>query len=381
MRKICVISATRAEWYLLKNICKEIKADKDLTLQLIISGTHLSKEYGSTYKDVQKEFHIDKKVHILSKNNDSLGICKNISVAIAKFSQVLNELKPDIVVILGDRYEMLALATVCLILQIPIAHIYGGELSLGAIDDSIRHSITKMSSLHFVAANEYKKRVLQLGEEEKRVFFVGSLAGENIAKMKFLSKDELEKELGISFKRDIFLITYHPQTINSKDKEEFGIFLNELSKLRDSSLIFTKANADENGKFINESIEKFCKNNANAKLFDSLGALKYLSLMKISKAVLGNSSSGICESPFFKTPCINIGDRQRGRIRASNIIDCDIKNLNEALKRLDSSDFKENLKNFKNPFENKMASKMIKNVLKTVNLATILNKEFMDIKQ
>ena len=379
MRKICVFSATRAEWYLLRSLCKEIEADKKLKLQLIISGTHLSKKHGNTYKEVEKDFRIDKKIPIL-KEDTSLGICKSVSVALDKFSKALDELKPDIVVILGDRYEILSLAFACLIMQIPLAHIYGGELSLGAIDDSIRHSVSKISNLHFVAAKEYEKRVLQLGEQRDRVFFVGSLAGENIAKMTFLSKNELEKELNISFKKDIFLITYHPQTINSKDKKELNFLFKELAKLKNSSLIFTKANADENGTFINENIEKFCKKHPNARLFDNLGSLRYLSLMRISKAMLGNSSSGICESPFFKTPCINIGSRQKGRLRAKNIIDCEMKDLASAFKKLDSKDFKEALKDFKNPFENKMASKIIKNVLKSVNLATILNKDFVDIR-
>ncbi|WP_281526745.1 UDP-N-acetylglucosamine 2-epimerase, partial [Campylobacter avium] len=244
MRKIAVVSATRAEWYLLKNLCYEIEKDEDLSLQLFVSGTHLSKDFGLTYKEIQKEFKISKKIKILSKKNDSPALCKSLSKTISKFSKVFAKFKPDIVVILGDRYEMLGVASAALLMRIPIAHICGGELTLGAIDDSIRHSISKMASLHFVSTNTYRKRVLQLGEQEDRVFTVGSLGAENIARMNFLSKEELEKELKLRFEKRIFLITYHPQTLNLKDtKRDLELLLAFLEKQKDTSLIFTKANA------------------------------------------------------------------------------------------------------------------------------------------
>lgn len=381
MRKIAVVSATRAEWYLLKNLCYEIEKDEDLSLQLFVSGTHLSKDFGLTYKEIQKEFKISKKIKILSKKNDSLALCKSLSKAISKFSKVFAKFKPDIVVILGDRYEMLGVASAALLMRIPIAHICGGELTLGAIDDSIRHSISKMASLHFVSTNTYKKRVLQLGEQEDRVFTVGSLGAENIARMNFLSKEELEKELKLSFEKRIFLITYHPQTLNLKDtKRDLELLLAFLEKQKDTSLIFTKANADENGILINKIIAKFTQKHKNAKLFDNLGSLRYLSLMKIADIVLGNSSSGILESPFFKTPCINIGLRQAGRLRAANIIDCEITELEKAYKKAMSKEFKLSLKSFENPFFHKDTSYQIKTVLKNINLDTILYKNFVDLK-
>ncbi len=382
-RKICVVSATRAEWYLLRTLCFEISKDKDLELELIVTGAHLSPEFGLTYKELEKDFKIAKKIPILLANDDKTSICKSMALAFISFSEAFNELKPDIVVVLGDRYEILALASVCLIMQLPLAHLCGGELSLGAIDDSIRHSITKMAHLHFVANETYKKRVLQLGEEESRVFNVGSLSGELIKDMKMLSPEELEKELGLKFYKDLYLITYHPQTLNLKNtKQEVELLLENLDKLQDASLIFTKANADENGILINTLLKDYCEKYPHkAKLFDNLGSQKYLSLMKIAKALVGNSSSGICESPFFKTPCINIGQRQKGRIRSANIIDTDMKDLGQAFEFLQSEKFRQGLKNFKNPFaSSKNPSKLIKNCLKNADLNTILNKNFVDFQ-
>ena len=380
MRKICVISATRAEWYLLKNLCDEIRKDKDLKLQLIVTGAHLSPEFGLTYKEIEKEFSIDKKIPILLASDDKISICKAMSLAISSFSEAFDELKPDIVVILGDRYEMLAVASVALILHLPVAHLCGGELTLGAIDDSIRHAISKMAHLHFVSTEIYKQRLLQLGEEESRVFNVGSLSGENIANLKLLGKKELESELKLKFKEKIYLITYHPETLNAKfTQKEVNALLKSLDKLGNATLIFTKANADENGLLINENLARYCQNNADkAKLFDNLGARLYLSVMKVANAVVGNSSSGISESVFFKTPCINIGDRQKGRLRAENIIDCSMRDLNKAFKTLESAQFQQKLAHFHNPFAAKNSSKMIKNTLKKANLAIITHKNFVD---
>ncbi|MCW0225443.1 UDP-N-acetylglucosamine 2-epimerase [Campylobacter lari] len=380
-KKICVISGTRAEWYLLQNLCNKIKNDKDLTLQLIVTAAHLSQDFGFTYQEIEKEFKIDKKISMLLGNDDNIALCKSMGLLQISLCEALDELKPDIVVILGDRYEMLAVASTCLMMQIPIAHLCGGELSFGAIDESIRHAITKMSHLHFASAQEYANRIIQLGEEKQRVFNVGSIGGEIIENMKFLNKNSLQKELNIKFNKNIYLITYHPQTLNLQDnKKEITQLLNFLDNLENSTLIFTKANADENGIMINNMINEYCiKNKNKAKLFDNLGSLKYLSLMKIATTVIGNSSSGICESPFFKTPCINIGDRQKGRICADNIINVKINKLKDALKILNSSTYKNNVKNMKNPFSNKNASQNIINVLKNKNLKTLFYKEFVDL--
>ncbi|MBF7042283.1 UDP-N-acetylglucosamine 2-epimerase (hydrolyzing) [Campylobacter volucris] len=380
-KKICVISGTRAEWYLLKNLCKEIKNDKDLILQLIVSASHLSHDFGLTYKDIEKEFKIDKKINILLSSNDSIGICKSMGLLQISLCEAFEELKPDIVVILGDRYEMLVVASTCLMMQIPLAHLCGGELTLGAMDDSIRHAITKMSHLHFVSTELYAKRVIQLGENPKRVFNVGSIGGEIIQNMQFLSKKELQKQLNLNFDENIYLITYHPQTLNLKStQKEIEILLNFLDQLDNATLIFTKANADENGLMINEILKKYCDENKNkASLFDNLGSLKYLSLMKIAKAVIGNSSSGICESPFFKTPCINIGDRQKGRIFAKNVISVGINDLDKAWKIFNSKSYKDELKTMINPFASENSSYKIKTILKEQNLKSLLFKEFVDL--
>ncbi|MDL0103875.1 UDP-N-acetylglucosamine 2-epimerase [Campylobacter felis] len=381
-KKIALVSATRAEWYLLWNLAKELEKDEKCELLLLVTGAHLSENFGYTFKEIEKDFTITKKIPILQDNDGSLSLAKSLAVAVSAFAEAFETLKPDAVVILGDRYEMLGVASAALMMHIPIIHLCGGELTLGAMDDSIRHSISKMASLHFVSTKAYKKRLMQLGEEEGRIFNVGSLAGENVKKLKLLSKKELESELGLSLK-NFLLITYHSETLNLQNtKKEVQILLDFLDTLKDITLIFTKANADENGLLINQALENYClKNSHKAKLFDNLGALKYLSALKHAKAVVGNSSSGICESGFFKTPCINIGDRQKGRIRGDNIIDCKMKDLKKAFKRLESKEFKEKLKHFKNPFESKKSpSIFIKNVIKNTNLATILQKDFVDLK-
>ncbi|EKD8618020.1 GDP-N,N'-diacetylbacillosamine 2-epimerase (hydrolyzing) [Campylobacter coli] len=381
-RKICIVSATRAEWYLLRNLCREIQNDKDLSLQIIATGAHLSPEFGLTYKEIEKEFKTTKKIPILLANDDKISLCKSMSLAFSAFSDAFEDLKPDMVVILGDRYEMLSVASVCLLMHIPLVHLCGGELTLGAIDDSIRHSISKMSHLHFVSHEIYKKRLLQLGEEEKRVFNIGSLASTIIKNMNFLNKKDLEKALEMKLDKELYLITYHPLTLNVKNtQKEIKTLLKKLDTLKNASLIFTKANADENGLLINEILQNYCqKNSHKAKLFDNLGSQKYLSLMKIAKAMIGNSSSGISESLFFKTPCINIGDRQKGRLRTQNIIDCEINDLDQAFEKLESKEFKQILKNFKNPYDNdKNPNKFIKTCLKNVNLDTILHKNFIDL--
>ncbi|MCX2683725.1 UDP-N-acetylglucosamine 2-epimerase [Campylobacter sp. MIT 21-1685] len=382
-RKIMVCTATRAEWYLLEKLCEEIQKDKDLELQLIVTGAHLSPEFGLTYREIEKKISITKKIPILLASDDKISLCKTMGLAFHSFSECVEELQPDIVVILGDRYEMLALATVCLLFHIPIAHLCGGELTLGAIDDSIRHSITKMSHLHFVSTQTHKQRLIQLGEQEEHIFIVGSLAAPLIQTMKFLSKKELEKELQMQLKENIYLITYHPVTLEQESKKDLELLLQHLNTLKNASLIFTKANADENGIFINTLFADFCtRHKTKAKLFENLGSQKYLSLMKIAKAVIGNSSSGILETPFFKTPCINIGIRQKGRIRSQNIIDTNITNLPQAFKTLQSPEFQEKASACSNPFASNTSNPnaFIKTCLKKANLATILHKEFIDIK-
>ena len=380
MRKICVVSATRAEWYLLKNLCEQIRSDRALRLQLILTGAHLSANFGLTYKEIEREFKVAKKIPILLASDDKISLCKAMSLALSAFGEAFGELKPDLLVILGDRYEMLAVASAALMMGVGVAHLCGGELTLGAIDDSIRHAITKMSHLHFTESEIYKKRVLQLGEEPWRVFNSGSLNGEIIKNSKLLSKNELQNALGVNFAKKFYLITYHPETLSKNDtQKEVNFLLKMLDKLPNATLIFTKANADENGLLINSLLAKYCAKHAKkAFLFDNLGSKLYLSTMKHAAAVVGNSSSGIAETPFLRTPCINIGSRQAGRLRAENIIDTSLQNLPKAFARLESAAFQSVLKKFQNPFEAKNSSKFIKDTLKSVNLQTLLQKNFVD---
>jgi GDP/UDP-N,N'-diacetylbacillosamine 2-epimerase (hydrolysing) len=317
-RKVCIFTGTRAEYGLLKPLMDEIKSDPDLELQIVASCMHLSPEFGLTYKEIEKDgFNIDEKVEMLLSSDTPSGIVKSMGLGMIGYTDALNRLKPDITVVLGDRFEALAFAIASFVNRIPIAHLYGGEATEGLIDEGIRHSITKLSYLHFTSTEEYRKRVIQLGEEPERVFNVGALGIDNIKKMKLLNKDEIESKLGIKFKSKNLLITYHPVTLKKDESEkEFKALLNVLREMEDTLFIFTKPNADTEGRRIIKLIEEFVKeNNDKAIVFTSLGQLNYLSIMKYVDAVVGNSSSGIIEAPSLKVPTINIGDRQKGRIK------------------------------------------------------------------
>lgn len=318
-RKICVVTGTRAEYGLLYWLMKNIQRDDELELQLVVTGMHLSTEFGLTYKQIEQDgFLIDEKVEMLLSSDTSVGVAKSIGLATIGFTEAFDRLRPDLLIILGDRFEMLAAAQVALIMQLPIAHLHGGELTFGAYDDSIRHSITKMATWHFVSTESHRNRVVQLGEDPNRVWNVGALGIENILKMPLLSKAELYKELKLSDSMPLFLITYHPET--NKIKNDIQPLLSTLSRFPNYNLLFTKANADNGGRMINESIEQFVLNNSNAFLFDSLGQLRYLSAVKHAMAVIGNSSSGLIEVPYLQTPTVNVGSRQMGRECPNSII-------------------------------------------------------------
>jgi len=375
-RKICVFTGTRAEYGLLKPLMDEIKSDPDLDLQIIASCMHLSPEFGLTYQDIEKDgFNIDEKVEMLLSSDTPSGIIKSMGLGMIGYTDALNRLKPDITVVLGDRFEALAFAISSFVNRIPIAHLYGGEITEGALDDAFRHSITKLSYLHFTSTEEYKRRIIQLGEEPKRVFNVGALGIDNIKKMKLLTKDEIESKLGFKFKSKNLLITYHPVTLKKDESEkEFKALLNVLKEIEDTLLIFTKPNADTEGRKIIKLIEEFVKeNNDKAITFTSLGQLNYLSIMQYVDAVVGNSSSGIIEAPSLKVPTINIGDRQKGRIRAKSIIDC--KGTEEDIKRalniIYDENFRKSLKKVDYPYGDGNSAKKIKNALKHAKLSVI----------
>lgn len=383
-RKICVVTGTRAEYGLLYWLMKEIEVDEKLEFQLIVTGMHLSPEFGLTYKEIEKEFKIDKKIEMLLSSDTSIGISKSMGLAQISFSEAYEELKPDIVVVLGDRYEIFSATSAALIARIPVAHIAGGETTEGAFDEAIRHCITKMSHIHFTATAEYKNRVIQLGEHPNRVFNVGGMGIENIKRLKLLTKDEFEESIDFKLNKKNILVTFHPVTLeNSTAKKQFQELLNAIDELEDTNIIFTKANSDTDGRIINQMIDEYVSKNSYKSIgFTSLGQLRYLSALQFVDAVVGNSSSGLGEAPSFKIGTINIGDRQKGRIKASSIIDCkpQKEDIIKAFKKLYSNKFQEFLLNIKNPYGEGCASREILEVLKNVNLDNILKKSFYSLK-
>lgn len=383
-RKICVVTGTRAEYGLLYWLMKEIEADKDLELQIIVTGMHLSPEFGLTYKEIEKEFKIDKKIEMLLSSDTSIGISKSMGLAQIGFAEAYEELKPDLVVVLGDRYEIFSAASAAMIARILIAHLHGGETTEGAFDESIRHSITKMSHLHFTAAEEYKNRVIQLGEHPSRVFNVGGMGIENIKRLKLLSKEEFEASIDFKLNKKNLLVTFHPVTLESSTaKEQFEELLNAIDELQDTNIIFTKANSDTDGRVINQMIDEYVStHNIKSIGFTSLGQLRYLSALQFVDAVVGNSSSGLLEAPTFKIGTINIGDRQKGRIMADSVICCNTckDDIKESFIKLYSEEFQKRVENIRNPYGNGRASENIKEIIKSFNLDNVLKKSFYNIK-
>jgi len=383
-RKVCIVTGTRAEYGLLYWLMKEIETDNELELQIIATGMHLSPEFGLTYKEIEEEFKIDKKIEMLLSSDTSIGISKSMGLAQISFAESYEELKPDIVVVLGDRYEIFSATSAAMISRIPIAHLHGGEATEGAFDESIRHSITKMAHLHFTATEEYKNRVVQLGENPNKVFNVGGMGIENIKRLELLSKEEFEKSIDFTLNKKNILVTFHPVTLeNSTAKEQFQELLDTTDELEDTNIIFTKANSDTDGRIINQMIDEYVAKNAYKSVgFTSLGQLRYLSALQFVDAMVGNSSSGLAETPSFKIGTINIGDRQKGRIKASSVIDCLPKkeSIKNAFDVLYSKDFKLVLKTCENPYGDGCASQKIIEELKKVDLTDILKKSFYDIK-
>ena len=384
MKKICVVTGTRAEYGLLYWLLKEIEADKELQLQVIVTGMHLSPEFGLTYKEIEKEFKINKKIEMLLSSDTSVGISKSMGLAQISFAESYDELKPDIVIVLGDRYEIFSATSAAMIARIPIAHIHGGEKTEGAFDESIRHSITKMSHLHFTATEDYKNRVIQLGEDPSRVFNVGGMGIENIKRLELLNKKEFEKSIEFKLNIKNILVTFHPVTLeNSTAKEQFQQLLDAIDELEDTNIIFTKANSDTDGRVINQMIDEYVtKNSHKSIVFTSLGQLRYLSALQYVDAVVGNSSSGLAEAPSFKIGTINIGDRQKGRIKASSVIDCEPNkdSILKSFEKLYSKEFQETLKTTINPYGDGCTSKKIVEILKSVDLKNILKKSFYDLR-
>ncbi len=322
--KVCFITGSRADYGLLSNLLKLFKYDKKVKLQIIVTGSHLSRYHGSTYKElINDKFKITKKINLNIEKRRNDDISKEISIGIKNFSKSFKELKPDLVVMLGDRYEIFSACCSAFISQIPICHLHGGELSRGSIDDTFRHTITKMSQFHFVSNEKYAQRVRQLGEDPRKIFIVGGFGVDLIKNVKFLQKDILEKKLKIKFGKKNILVTYHPETtVGPNNRKNFNEVLKSLKKFNSSTIIFTRANADKNGKVINSMIDKFVKSHRhNSHVFSSMGYKQYLSTLKFIDICIGNSSSGLLEVPTFKKFTINVGDRQKDRLKALSVID------------------------------------------------------------
>jgi GDP/UDP-N,N'-diacetylbacillosamine 2-epimerase (hydrolysing) len=382
-RKICVVTGTRADYGLLRWVMEGINNDNELTLQIIATGMHLSPEFGLTYQAIEDDgFQIDRKVEMLTSSDTSVGIAKSMGLGMIGFADALSDLKPDIIVVLGDRFEIFSAVTAALVAQIPVAHLHGGETTEGAFDEAIRHSITKMSHLHFVAAEEYRQRVIQLGEQPNRVFLVGGLGVDNIKRLKLLGRVELEKSLDFKFGQKNLLITFHPVTLEKNTaSDQMTELLNALSKLANTQLIFTLPNADTNGRKLIQMIEHFVTQHPNARAYTSLGQLRYLSCISHVDGVIGNSSSGLLEAPSFKKGTINIGDRQRGRLQSESVIDCDPieKNIKAALDKLYNENFRLSLKKVCNPYGEGGASDKVVEVIKNYSINNMVKKSFHDI--
>ena len=385
-RKVCVVTGTRAEYGLLRWVMEEIRESASLELQVIATGMHLSPEFGLTYRDIEADgFRIDRKLEMLLSADTPSAISKSMGVAMIGFADAYDQLRPDLLLLLGDRYEILAAATAALITSVPIAHLHGGETTEGAFDEAIRHSITKMSHLHFVAAEEYRKRVIQLGEHPDRVFQVGGLGIDNIKRLPLLSREALEEALNFSLGERNLLITFHPVTLEQNSLvQQMNELLTALKLQERTKLIFTMPNADTEGRVLFGMIEEFVRQNTErAKAFTSLGQLRYLSCLQHVDAVIGNSSSGLSEAPSFRIGTVNIGDRQKGRLKADSVIDCnpEQKSILGALQHLYSPAFQQKLKIILNPYGEGGASKAIVKQLELSRFDGLLKKRFHDLSE
>lgn len=362
MKKIVVATGTRAEYGLLSPIIKKLILSNKIDVRVVATGTHLSPEFGMTIEEIEKDgIHIDKRIEILLSSDTTIGVSKAMGLALISFSEYFDELKPDALMLLGDRYESMAIAIAAVNARIPIIHLHGGEATQGAIDEAMRNSITKMSCLHFTSTEAYRKRVIQMGEIPENVYNVGAIGVENAKQTETLSLCELENELGISLEK-YALLTFHPVTLENCTAEEQALnLMNAIKDYPEVLFICTKANADMNGRVINHYIEKYSEMYPNIKLYSSLGMKKYMSALKCAEFVIGNSSSGIIEVPSFKIPTINIGDRQKGRIQSETVINCEpnTESIKCAINTALSDKYRDSIRDVKNPYEKEGTSDQI----------------------
>ncbi|MEA1988092.1 MAG: UDP-N-acetylglucosamine 2-epimerase [Pseudomonadota bacterium] len=383
-RKICVVTGTRAEYGLLSNVMTEIKNHPALQLQVVACAAHLSPQHGMTVNQIIADgFTVDARVVMLDEKDSALAMAKAVAKGVAGFADVYDELQPDCILLLGDRYEILAAAEAALLMAIPIAHIHGGEVTEGAVDEAIRHAITKMASLHFTAAEAYRKRVIQMGEQPESVFNYGAPGLDVIHQMIMLSKDELEKDLNLKLNRPVCLVTYHPVTwTKNKGIQALTELFSALDKTENATVVWTGANADEQGQQINASVEEWMKTSPlNTKFVTSLGSKRYLSLMALADVVVGNSSSGIIEAPAMGTPTVNIGSRQQGRLRSASIIDCqeDRNSIKSALNQALSIEFQNLAQQKLSVYGSGQTAKLISDKLAEFPFEQRIGKVFYDL--
>lgn len=382
--KACVVTATRAEYGLLKPLIEVINQSENYQLQLLVTGTHLSTEFGMTWKSIEEDgYKIDAKVEMLLSSDTPVGVSKSLGVMCMGLADAFKSLQPDFIIILGDRYEMVGVATVANLFSIPVVHIHGGEITQGALDDSFRHAITKLSHLHFVSTAEYRQRIIQLGERPDKVFEVGAIGVDNIRNMKLLSRNELSESIDLDISQPYFLVTYHPATVGSSDVNvEIDNLMSALLSVPNTQSIITMSNADVGGRLINQRLEYWQgKYPERIALFTSLGQLRYLSATKHCLAVVGNSSSGILEASSLKRPTVNIGNRQKGRTQAASVINCaiDVESITQALNVAISEDFQVKSKEVINPYGEGQATPKIMEQLKLIDWSRITDKKFYDI--
>ena len=383
MRKICVITGGRSDYGLLKWLMKAIQSDKELELQVIATGMHLSSTFGTTVNEIEQDgFKVDEKVECLDVNDSALDTTSAMARTMIGCSEAYSRLRPDLVIVLGDRFEIFSAVAAALVSNIPVAHLHGGEVTSGAIDESFRHAITKMSALHFVANDEYRCRVVQMGENTRHVYNVGGLGVDAIKNLELLGKEQLSTSLGVNFLNKSLLITFHPETATANSAElQIKEITKALEELNDTTLIFTMPNADMGNAIITDSIRNFVAQGNNRYFFESLGQTRYLSMLSFVDGVIGNSSSGLSEAPSFKIGTINIGDRQNGRIQASSVLNCEASRSHviTAIEEMYSDDFQSRIKTAVNPYGTGGASQRIVEILKEVNLEGLIMKAFNDL--
>lgn len=383
MRKICLITTSRADYGIQSNLIRLLQNDPDIDFVLIASGSHMSRKHGETYQEIESDgIRIHQKIDIGMDDEGDLYVEHVFANAVLKFSEALRRVKPDVVILLGDRYEMLAAAFSCCLNNVPIAHLHGGEATFALIDEACRHSISKMSHLHFTSCEAYRRRVIQLGEQPRRVFNVGALGVENVLKTPLMTRKELEDNLGIKFLSKNLLVTFHPVTLEQGKAEiQLKELLSALATLENTMILFTHPNADMEGDAIAAQIQKFVSSHPDCYLFSSLGKKRYFSVISQVDAVVGNSSSGIIEVPSFKIATVNIGNRQRGRIQAASVINCepDKNSISMAIAKVYQPEFQNLLKTVQNPYAKENTAENILKILKTERLDNVLQKEFYDM--